>query len=255
MGEAVGRSKYLTQAGWNDVPHLAEEEKQYMIDSTPPYLLPARQYGDPVVGIGRIYPFDFNKIACHPFPIPASWPKVYALDPAWNRTAALWAAIDEANDIRYLYGEYYAAHMIPRLHAQAILLRGSWIPGVCDPAAEGSSPKDGRRLIDEYRKLGLSTLRAAHNEVAAGIQAVTDLITTGRMKVFTTLQYFRWEFNSYRRDLKEKIVKKNDHLMDDLRYLALGGFNLASADPAVVSSMASGSGFRSTGAADQKAGY
>ena len=255
MGRPVGRSKYLVQAGWDDVPHLAEEEKQNMIDSTPPYMLPARRYGDPVVGIGRIYPFDFNKISCHPFPLPQAWPRVYALDPAWNRTAVLWGAIDEANDIRYLYGEYYAAHMIPRLHAQAILLRGNWIPGVCDPAAEGSGQKDGIKLIEEYRKLGLKTLRAAHNEVVAGLQAVTDLITTGRVKVFTTLQYFRWEFNSYRRDLKGNIVKNNDHLMDDLRYLALGGFARATADPAVVQSMAAGRGFQSLGSADARAGY
>ena len=247
---AISKSKWLEQAGWKDVPHLSEEEIGYMVESTPPYLLPARQYGDPVVGIGRIYPFDINKILIDPFPHPPHWPKVYGFDPSQNLTAALWAMVDEINDVRYIFGEYYAAHNLDRLHSQSIMLRGDWVPGVADPACQ-QKRQDGIRTLQAFRTLGLN-LTIGDNAVQAGIQAVIDLITTGRLKIFSTLQYLRMEFNGYRRDKHGKIVKMNDHLMDCLRYLALGGFNLAMADPKVVGGLNSGFGF--TGAADERAG-
>ena len=41
----------------------------------------------------------------------------------------------------------------------------------------------------------------------------------GRLKIFNTLVYLQKEFRLYRRNLKGKIVKEHDHLMDDMRYL------------------------------------
>jgi hypothetical protein len=42
---------------------------------------------------------------------------------------------------------------------------------------------------------------------------------TGQLKIFNTLVYTLKELRLYRRDVKGKIVKSNDHLMDDMRYL------------------------------------
>ena len=247
---AVTKEKYLTQAGWEDAPHLSEEERAIMIASTPAYLLPARRFGDPTVGVGRIYPFDIAKVSCDPFHLPDSWPRVFSMDPGFNLTAALWGAIDEASQTLYLYSEYYAKHQVPRMHVAAINARGSWVPGLCDPASEGKN-SEGRKLIAVYRQLGLTTLRGANNEVAAGIQAATDLITTGRLKVFTTLQNFRHEWNLYHRNLDGKIVKVRDHLMDCLRYLVLGGMQRATVNPSFISKMTTMGG----GIADSRAGF
>ncbi len=41
----------------------------------------------------------------------------------------------------------------------------------------------------------------------------------GQLKIFRTLVYTLKELRLYRRDVKGKIVKQNDHLMDDMRYL------------------------------------
>jgi hypothetical protein len=72
---------------------------------------------------------------------------------------------------------------------------------------------DGKRLIEEYKKLGLN-LEYADNSVTAGITAMWQRLSTGRLKVFNTLTHFFSEYRIYRRDKNHKIVKVNDHLMD-----------------------------------------
>jgi hypothetical protein len=44
-------------------------------------------------------------------------------------------------------------------------------------------------------------------------------LALGRLKIFKTLQNFKTEYRVYRRDEHGALVKKNDHLMDCMRYL------------------------------------
>jgi hypothetical protein len=235
---AVSESRYLTNAGWDDVPHLDEQTKKELLESTQPYLRDARSKGIPSLGSGAIYPVEEEVFLCDPFAIPPHWPRAYALDVGWNRTAALWGAIDrseagpEARSTAtvYFYAEHYRGQAEPSIHASAIKARGDWIPGVIDPAARGRSQRDGVSLIENYRELGLR-LWPAINDVEAGIQAVWERLSTGRIKVFRTLQNWRAEHRLYRRDEHGRIVKANDHLMDDSRYLIMSGLDRAIVKP------------------------
>lgn len=215
---------------WDQVPHLTQEQKDSLWSSIPPFQREARSRGIPQLGSGAIYPLDENEIIVEPFKIPDFWPKVFGLDIGWNRTAAVWAAIDEESDIAYLYSEYFRAQAEPAIHAEGIKSRGSWIPGVIDPAAKGRSTLDGRKMIEHYTDLGLY-LDFADNAVEAGIQSVWGMLSSGRLKVFSSLQNWRNEFRIYRRDEKGKIVKKDDHLMDATRYLIVSGLRIASTAP------------------------
>ena len=226
---AVDNTRYITNAGWADVPHLSLEEQKHLEAITPAHLLPAAKYGLPVSSVGRIYPWDFGRITVDPFKMPSSWPRIYGFDPSTNNTAALWAAHDEDQDTVYLYGEYFGTHHVPRLHAQSIQMRGAWVPGMADPSVEGKL-LDGRKVMDIYRGLGLQ-LRIADNAVKAGFDAIIDRVTTGRLKAFSTLGRLRFEWNNYRRDKNGKVIKENDHLLDDLRYICLGGLRHACVDP------------------------
>ena len=124
----------------------------------------------------------------------------------------------------YLYSEHYQGQGEPASHAQAILGRGAWIPGVIDPACLGSSQIDGRTLMEIYRSLGLSIFPAV-NAVEAGITEVWNLLVSGRLKVMVNLTNWLREFRKYHRDDKGsgKIVKRDDHLMDATRYLIVSG--------------------------------
>lgn len=231
MPEVVGYpSKYLVTAGWDDVPHLDERTKAEMLAGTPPFLRDARSKGTPSLGSGAIYPIEEELIKVDPFPLPAHWPRAYSLDVGWNRTAALWGAHDRDQDIVYLYAEHYRGQAEPSVHASAIKARGDWINGVIDPAARGRSQKDGEQLFSLYKALDL-LITAADNSVEAGIYAVWERLSTGRLKVFSTLTNWFAEYRLYRRDEDGKIVKKNDHLMDDTRYLIISGLRRAVCRP------------------------
>lgn len=222
----ISESKYLVNAGWDDAPHLSEKAKKELLDSTPPFLREARSKGIPSLGAGAIYPIPEDEISVPYFPIPDYWPRCYGLDVGWNRTAALWWARDPSTDIGYLYAEHYRGIAEPAVHAEAIKARGDWIPGVVDPAARGSSQRDGEKLIDLYRQLGLK-LSFADNAVDAGIYDTWSALSTGKLKVMNHLLNFFNEYRLYRRDENGKIVKKHDHLMDVMRYIVRSGRGIA----------------------------
>lgn len=227
---AVSESKFVVTAGWADVPHLDEQTKKELLASTPPHLRDARSKGIPSLGSGAIYPIELDEILVDPFPIPAYWPRAYGFDVGWNRTAALWGAHDRETDVVYCYTEHYQGAAIPAVHASAIKARGVWIPGAIDPASRGRSQRDGEQLIADYTRAGL-TLTMAENSVEAGIYEVWERLATGRLKIFRTCQKFQFEYKLYRRDENGKVVKKNDHLMDALRYLIVTGLRIATTKP------------------------
>lgn len=223
-------SKWAIQIDWDDVPHLSANDKAELIQSIPPHQRDARSKGIPALGSGVIYPVVEDSWICDPFEIPRHWPRAFALDVGWNRTAALWGAWDRDTDTIYLYNEYYVSEAPPQVHSEAIRSRGAWIPGVIDPASRGRSQVDGRALIDEYKNMGLD-LQPANNEVEAGIFAVYRRLQSSRLKAFSTLQNLRSERRLYRRDEKGRIVKERDHLMDTERYLVMSGMGRAVTEP------------------------
>lgn len=223
-------SKYLVMAGWNDVPHLDQKDIEELSSSMRPHERDARSKGIPSLGSGAIYPIPESDLVCEPFQVPAHWAMCYAMDVGWKRTAAIWGAWDRESDIVYLWSEHYRGEAEPSVHATAIRSRAPWISGVIDPAARGRGQKDGDQLLQMYLDLGLE-LTPANNSVEAGIFQVLERMSTGRLKIFSTLQNTLAEFRLYRRDEKGKIVKENDHLMDCMRYLIVSGLEIAHTIP------------------------
>lgn len=246
---AITESKYLVQAGWGDVPHLDERTKREMLADMEPHLREARSQGTPSMGSGAIYPIAENEITTQRFPIPAYWPRAWAVDVGWHRTAAIWGAWDPETWICYLYSEHYRGEAEPSVHADAIRARGLWIPGVGDAAA--ASQQDGVQMIDLYKALGLDLILAdkSAGSVDAGLHDVWSLLSAGRLKIMDHLLNTLAEYRFYRRDEKGKIVKKNDHLMDAMRYLVRSGRGRAKVKPIERST------FVAAGIGDSAAGY
>jgi phage terminase large subunit-like protein len=221
--------RHVTQWTWEDVPHLDAKVKAELLASYPPHQRDARTKGRPSLGQGAIFPVEEDKISVAPFEIPKWWPRCYGMD-VGLRTAAMWAAKDPSSNIIYFYREYYREEAEPGTHAAAIKAPGSWIPGVIDPASRGRTPIDGRRLIDMYRNLGLQVTEA-DNTVGggmndeAGLYSMWEAMEAGNFKVFSTLTRFWREFRLYRRDVKGRVVKKDDELVDCARYVWNSGRN------------------------------
>lgn len=264
MIEGVTRitpSRGLVTCDWSNVPHLTETAKAELLASYPPHMRDARTKGIPSMGAGAVYPIEWEAVSCDPFPIPAWYPRGYALDVGWNCTAALWGAWDRETDVVYVNSAYKAGRQLPAVHAAAIKTRGEWMTGLIDPASAGSSQRDGEQLMADYQNAGL-LLVPADNAVEAGILEVWQRMETGRLKFFKTLVAVEEEMRMYRRRGKvdggkepldpEKregqIVKKNDHLMDALRYMIRGFKETFRVKPTPRQSMG-------VAVADTKAGY
>lgn len=219
-------TRFVTTCTWSDVPHLSEQDKADLLSSIPPFQRDARSKGIPSLGSGAIYPVPETDIIVDDFQIPDDWRKCYGMDVGWNRTAVAWLAHDPDTDIVYMYSEHYMGGEQPAVHASAIKGRGIWIKGVIDPASRGRTQNDGIKLIDQYRDQGLN-LSFANNAVEAGIYAVWERLSSGRLKIFRSCKNFLGEYRTYRRDEKGRIVKSNDHLCDGLRYGIMSGLPIA----------------------------
>lgn len=235
-------NKAVIMAGWDDAPWLDDTEKKDLLDGTPPHLREARSKGIPHLGAGNVYPIPLSDFLIDPIPIAPYWKRMYGLDVGWNRTACIWAAIDPDTDTMYFYDEHYQGHTEPYQHAMAIKSRGDWIPGVIDPASNGRSQADGEKLINIYRKQHQLRIKPAKNQVEAGIYAMYERLSAGKLKVFKSLPNFQKEYVLYKRDLNGKIVKDNDHLMDAARYVVLN-YEVAMATPIAVQQKNKGIGY------------
>ena len=229
-------SRAVVMATWDDAPHLTAQDKAELETSIPEYQRDARTKGIPQLGSGAIFPVPESDILVDPFDIPVYWPRSYGLDVGWNRTAGIWQAHDREADIVYLYSEHYRGKAEPAVHAEAVRARGDWMMGVIDPAARGRGQKDGEQLLQNYRDLGLN-LSPAKNAVEAGLFDVWQRLSSGRLKVFRTLQAWLAEYRLYRRDDKGQVVKENDHLMDATRYVVVSGLAIATIDPKYLNKM------------------
>ena len=221
--EIIQVSKYVDMIGWDDCPHitmLPQQERDDMAADLQPHQREARQKGIPSLGAGAVYPVPEDSLYCDSFEIPDFWPRAYALDVGWNKTACLWGALDPEPEkpVFYLYDEYYHGENQPLFHAESIKARGEWITGAIDYA--GGNQFDGTKTREEYLKHGLNVINANKKGKEAGLFHVLSLMQTSRVKVFRgRLPNFISELRLYRRNEKGKIVKENDHLMDCLRYL------------------------------------
>ena len=221
--------KLMIQAGWDDVPHLAEDEKKMLLATTPPFQRDARSKGLPQLGSGAIYQMPESEISCAPFSVPSSWPRCYGMDTG-GTTAVVWGAIDRESETLYIYDVYKREHPEPAVHFDAIKARGLWIPGVADAAALLMTQHDREQTIRLYKKMGLD-IQLPDKAVETGIQEVWELMSGGRLKVFASCQPWWQEYRLYHRDEKGKIVKTNDHAMDAMRYMVRSGRQRAKTKP------------------------
>jgi len=226
-------SKACIFVEWEDVPHLPKETKEAILSSIPAWQRDSRTKGVPQLGAGAIYQVPESDIVVTGFEIPKHWPRCFGMDVGWNRTAALWGAYDRETSTLYVYDEYYRGQAEPSVHAAAISNRGKWVPGVIDPASRGRMQSDGTQLLSLYQNLGLD-IEVADNAREAGIYQVWERLRQGRLKVFRGCSNTLSEYRLYRRDEKGLIVKKNDHLMDALRYMVMSGIERAKTEPSLT---------------------
>ncbi|MBV8208214.1 MAG: terminase family protein [Acidobacteria bacterium] len=224
---------FVVMATWDDAPHLSEDAKRELWASIPPYQRDARSKGIPQLGSGAIYPVPEADIAVAPFQIPPHWPQGFGFDTdsGAGYTAAVWGALDRERQVLYLTDCYKRERAEVAIHVQAMKSRGEWIPGVGDAAALRVTAHDAEQVITLYRRAGLDVM-LPDKSVEAGIHDVWEMLSQGRLRVFSHLKAWFEEYRLYRRDDKGFVVKQNDHLMDATRYLVHSGMRRMKTRPA-----------------------
>ncbi len=97
------------------------------------------------------------------------------------------------------------------------LTRGYYIQGVViDPSAAS--------FIETIRRHGRYMVRPAENDVINGIRTTATLLQSGRVLLHESCADSLREFKAYSWDdgaQQDKVVKENDHAMDDIRYFCV----------------------------------
>lgn len=226
-----GGGKAVVRAGWKDAVHLDTATVDGLRKSLRPHEVMAREFGEPSVGKGRVYPIEERDVKVPRFEIPPHYRRCVGVDFGWsNPTAAVWLAEDPESGIAYVTDIYFASERVPGEHAGEILRRGH-VPAVCDPAGQALGQKDGVSLVEMYAVAGLR-FELADNGVEAGLMRVLELMRSGRLRVFDDLDGWWREFRLYHRDGKGRVVKRDDHLMDATRYAVVSGLPIARAEGA-----------------------
>lgn len=217
-----------------DNPYLPPGFVQSVINSLTPEQ--ARLYVDCIIEYaeGAVYP-DILKHTCEPFEIPKHWERYVAHDPGINDPSAiLLGAIDPDTGVIYFYKEYYKTNQVLSQVAPAFQKMIADIPQGClhmpliDPSADKRSKTTGRTYKQQLQlEYGIVT-KCANNNIEDGIQRVKNMIYAGKIVFFNNLTYTLKEGCEYRyptqeersknKNLGEKPLDKDNHLMDCLRY-------------------------------------
>lgn len=227
---------YFQNATWDDAPHITDDVKRELLASIPAWQHEMRSRGIPMMGSGLIYDISEKDIVCDPIELPDHWRRIAAIDIGIDHpTAIAWSAYDAATDTIYIYDVYAESGNVPSMHATAINARGTWIPVVLPHDADNTERGSGRSVMSYYEEAGVNCLKETFynpldftgkksNFVEPGIMELLQRMKTGRLKVFSTCGKLFEELRRYHRK-EGKIVKKDDDIMDAMRYSALSVIN------------------------------
>ena len=218
----IGQS--LTTATWDDAPHLSEDVKAEILAALPPHERKMRSQGIPTLGSGQVFPIAEDTFSIEAFNIPEHWPRVCGIDFGFDHpTAVVWLSHDRDTDTVYVYDVYSQSGTGILQHAEAIKLRGSWIPVIWPHDGSQHDKGSGISLADQYRKAGVNFVGSHFQNpegglsVEAGLMSMLTRLQTGRLKVFSHLQEWFREFRIYHRK-DGKVIRQNDDVMSATRY-------------------------------------
>lgn len=219
-------TQYLQRATWDDAPHLTEETKEALLAEYPEWQRDMRSKGLPLMGAGLIYDVSDTDIKCDPFPLPAHWWVINAMDFGFDHPQAhgqLWW--DKDSDTIYLAHAWKKSKALPPEAWSACRVWAKGVPTAWPHDGLQHEKGSGKQQKDYYEEEGFDMLpeyaqwESGGNSVEHGIIELYRMMKEGRFKVFSHLACFFEEKLNYHRDEKTgKIVKVGDDVLDMVRY-------------------------------------
>jgi phage terminase large subunit-like protein len=220
----------------DDNPTLGTKEKQLALAGLSSEERQARKEGRFVALHGLIYA-EFRKelhvIPAMPDGIPAHTNVVVGIDPGIrNRCAVVWMYLTH-DDSMVVFDEGYYEGMTVAAVCNEIKLKNTFyecspLYYVIDPAARNLEHQTGRSDQMEYADHGIVTI-AGQNKVPAGINRIKERFEREKLFIAANCRHLIEELKQYRwkepprsgEDGPAKPVKKDDHLLDALRYAVM----------------------------------
>jgi phage terminase large subunit-like protein len=220
----------------DDNPHLSEPGKARALAAYSGEEREARKSGRFVSFAGLIYP-QF-RTSRHVVPdvkrVPDGVECFEGLDPGMRIMAAVLFCYLDSDDRLVVYDELALQGKTVAVVAEEMKRkRVEWgvTPRwtIIDPAARNKSAQTGRSDQQEYADHGIFTI-PGQNEIRPGINRVRERLDADRLLIAARCSELRSEFKKYRwkKDStrtedspRESPVKKDDHLLDALRYVVM----------------------------------
>ena len=221
----------------DDNPYLSEDGKKIALQGLSREERAARKSGRFVSFAGAIYP-DFSHLR-HVVPdldeLPGNVEVFEGLDPGLRFAAVVFCYLDEY-DCLTVYDELKLEELTAAKVAESIVLkRAAWRASprwtVIDPAARNRNGQTGRSDQQEYLDNGIVTF-PGQNAKEAGINRVRErleadpprlVVAAGCVELRREIKKYRYPKDSKRseNDPPDRPVKKDDHLLDALRYVVM----------------------------------
>lgn len=241
-----------------DNPHIDQKKKDLLAAKyTSPEQYRIRIKGEFAIVSLRVYPeFAVYVHMIEPFDIPESWTRYAIVDPGHQRCGVLFIATPpdghEKAAHRYAFDELYIQNCTAKIFGQAMKdkCEGHWWQSflIDGHAGRHTDVGAGRTVEDQYtealREHGVKSATTGSgfqwgtDDLKAGLEEVRSwLIPMGpsqppKLHIFNTCSNLKWEMlhyhkrsvgNGINKTILDEPVKKNDHLVDTLRYAACHG--------------------------------
>jgi len=232
----VGRleNSFVQTVDMEDNIHIDQRAKEETLRGYSKEEREARKTGMFVHFHGRVYG-EFNTECIIPQDdVPVGYPIYVGLDPGIRHMAAVVFMYHTPDDTLVVFEELALKDMnvgeVSRAIKETEIIYGvkpTWY--VIDPSARNKQHVTGRNLQLEYADHGILTF-PGQNDVATGISRVKVRLEHKKLLVMANCTETIKEFRQYRwskpprqspNDPKEVPIKKDDHLLDAIRYMVM----------------------------------
>ena len=231
-----GQGWSMVRATWDDITHISEEDKAQLRKGFASYELDARTYGMPMVGHGRIFPFNRGDIIFSEKEVTISpqWPHLIGIDighgAGRDPSAAVQVAWDEVNDVIYVTNARLSSTNTTRDLGRLIATIDHTNNVVWPSDANRSSMNSDSTVADQLRQLEIKLLgkpfmnpRGAdgkkNNFKAPGINHIIERFSERRLLISERLcSQLLDEIENYAYTETGKIQDGKDHCIDAMRY-------------------------------------
>lgn len=217
----------------NTNPHFPEEEWEEVKGQMPEAIFKQEYEAAFIERAGMVYhKWNRNIHVVPSFEVPPYWYVYAGVDFGFTHPfAVVWVAIDPDGNY-WIIDEYYEPKRSMNEHIMSLKGR-PWNVNMYfgDPS--------GPQFMNEMSRRGMY-IGPANRDVIVGINRVSELLESGRLKVFAHCQHIIREFEHYmwadaaqrkRKDMKEEPLKMDDHALDALRYCVMMTYDSRGKEP------------------------